>query len=135
VRPRTHALAFAYIKRLSAFIAMNVGVKHVPYQPGQSQRFNDALALGASPLECSTTPLIRAQKESFRAPPWGCGGFRFDPVSRLCLARPLAVNPAPCLTDNFSPRPTESEVFFAMATSKTLTSCRHEPFWRSLQTA
>jgi len=47
-----------------------------PYQPGQFQRFNDAFALGASPLECSTTPIILAQKESLRDPPWGCGAFR-----------------------------------------------------------
>jgi len=40
-----------------------------PYQPGQFQRFKDAFALGASPLECLTTPLMRAQNESFLAPP------------------------------------------------------------------
>jgi len=86
----------------------------VLYQPGQSQRFNDAFARGASPFECSTTPDIRAQKESLRAPPCGCGAFRCDPVSRLYLARPFAVSPAPAFVDNFSPRPTANEGFLAM---------------------
>ena len=87
----------------------------VPYQPGQSHRFSDALARGASPFECSTTPLMRAQKESFRAPPLGCGAFKSLPVSRLYFARPLAVNPAPFDTESFSPRPTAKDGFFAMA--------------------
>jgi hypothetical protein len=39
------------------------------YQPEQFQRLKDALALGASPLECSTTPDMRAQKLFFLAPP------------------------------------------------------------------
>lgn len=41
------------------------------YQPGHFHRFSDAFALGASPFECSTTPLIRAQNESLRDPPSG----------------------------------------------------------------
>ena len=34
---------------------------------------------------------MRAQKESRRAPPCGCGALRLLPVSRLYFARPLAV--------------------------------------------
>jgi hypothetical protein len=40
-----------------------------PYQLGQFHRLSDAFALSASPFECSTTPLILAQNESFRDPP------------------------------------------------------------------
>ena len=82
------------------------------YHDGQSQRFSDAFALGASPFECSTTPLILAQNESLREPPCGCGAFKFDPVSRLYLARPFSVNPAPLDTGSFSPRPTARDGFF-----------------------
>lgn len=35
------------------------------------------------------------------------GALRLLPVSLFAFARPLAVNPAPCLTDNFSPLPTD----------------------------
>ena len=34
------------------------------------------------------------------------GGFKLEPVSRLYLARPLAVSPAPLLAGRFSPLPT-----------------------------
>lgn len=37
-------------------------------------------------------PLIRAQKESRRFPPSGCGGFRFIPWA-FAEARPLAFRP------------------------------------------
>ena len=55
--------------------------------------------------------LDRAQNDFLRALSFsvlglGAGAFRFDPVSRLYLARPLAVYPAPFETGNFSPLPT-----------------------------
>jgi len=80
-----------------------------PYQPEQCQRFNDAFALGASPLACSTTPDILAQNESFLAPPLGWGAFKWLPVSRLYFSLPLAVSPAPFFVGNFSPRPTAKD--------------------------
>jgi len=52
---------------------------------------------------------MRAQNESLRGPPWGCGAFKLLPVAALYLARPLAVKPAPLDTGNFSPRPTASD--------------------------
>jgi len=51
-------------------------------------------------------PDIRAQNESLRGPPWGCGALRLLPVAALYLARPFAVKPAPLETGSFSPRPT-----------------------------
>jgi hypothetical protein len=54
----------------------------------------EALALEPGSDLRATGP-IRAQNESRLGPPWGCGAFRFDPVSRLYFARPLAVRPAP----------------------------------------
>ena len=42
------------------------------------------------------------------------GAFKLDPVALLYLARPLAVSPAPCLTDLFSPRPTERFTFLVI---------------------
>lgn len=71
----------------------------------------EALALVAGPLALRTTPAIRAQKDlrlpsSFFVFGLGAGGFRLLPVSRLYLALPLAVRPAPLDTGNFSPRPT-----------------------------
>jgi len=39
------------------------------------------------------TPPIRAQKDFFRAPPWGCGALRLDPVALLYLSRPALVRP------------------------------------------
>jgi len=61
-------------------------------------------------------PDILAQNESLRAPPSGCGAFKFDPVAALYLARPFAVKPAPCDTGSFSPRPIASEgPFFFVA--------------------
>ena len=61
---------------------------------------------GATP---GTTPDILAQNESFLDPPCGWGAFKCDPVSRLYLARPFSVRPAPLETGNFSPRPTARE--------------------------
>jgi len=60
-------------------------------------------------------PDIRAQKLFFRAASdfvfgFGAGALRFEPVSRLYLALPLAVRPAPLETGSFSPRPTDREV-------------------------
>ena len=54
-------------------------------------------------------PDILAQNESLRAPPSGCGAFKFEPVAALYLARPLAVSPAPLDAGSFSPRPIASE--------------------------
>jgi len=99
-----------------------------PYQPGQFHRCIEALDLLPFSLFSATGPIL-AQNESLRAPPSGCGAFKFDPVSRLYLARPLAVKPAPCFAGSFSPRPIANEGFFAMITSKTLTSCRRLSFW------
>jgi hypothetical protein len=68
----------------------------------------------------ATTPFILAQKDAFRPLSaavfgFGAGAFKLDPVSRLYFARPLAVNPAPFDTGNFSPRPTANETpFFAI---------------------
>jgi hypothetical protein len=61
--------------------------------------------------------LLRAQKDLWRGPDF-CGALRLLPVARLCLALPLAVRPAPFLTDSFSPLPTESlgDFFLAMIT-------------------
>ena len=69
---------------------------------------------------------MRAQNESLRAPPWGCGAFRLLPVASLYFALPLAVSPAPCLTGNFSPRPTESDTppsFILAVFADSLKSC------------
>jgi hypothetical protein len=99
-----------------------------PYHPGQFHRCIDALDLLPFSLFSATGPIL-AQNESLRPPPSGCGAFKFDPVSRLYLARPFAVKPAPCFAGSFSPRPIAKDGFFAMITSKTLTSCRHLSFW------
>ena len=55
---------------------------------------------------------MRAQKDALRPLSalvfgFGAGALRLLPVARLYLARPLAVSPAPALTDCFSPRPTD----------------------------
>ncbi len=60
-------------------------------------------------------PLILAQKDFFRAASalvlgFGAGALRLLPVSRLYLALPLAVRPAPLDTGSFSPRPTDRDV-------------------------
>ena len=78
---------------------------------------NDALALVAGPFALATTPRIRAQNDFFRPSSFlvlgfGAGAFSLLPVSLLYLARPLAVKPAPSLTDCFSPRPTDRETPF-----------------------
>jgi len=38
-------------------------------------------------------PFIRAQKESRRLPPSGCGRLRFPPVARLYARRPSSLKP------------------------------------------
>jgi hypothetical protein len=69
-----------------------------------------AFARVAGPLAFLTTPPMRAQKDFFRAASallFGfpvTGGFNFEPVALLYLARPFAVKPAPRLADSFSPR-------------------------------
>jgi hypothetical protein len=78
---------------------------------------NDALALVAGPFALATTPRIRAQNDFFRPSSFlvlgfGAGALSLLPVSLLYLARPLAVKPAPSLTDCFSPRPTDRETPF-----------------------
>ena len=70
------------------------------------------MARGASLFDLATTPFILAQKDALRpasASVLGCGAgaFRFEPVSRLAFARPLAVRPAPERVESFSPRETE----------------------------
>ncbi len=84
-----------------------------PKNYGHFHLFMAALALVAGPFDFFTTPPIRAQKDFlllaallplFTFPV--TGAFSLDPVCRLCFALPLAVNPAPLLTGNFSPRPT-----------------------------
>ena len=52
-----------------------------------------------------------AQKDLCRGPDL-VGACSLLPVSRLYFALPLAVNPLPALTDNFSPRPTDRLTFF-----------------------
>lgn len=74
-----------------------------------------ALARSAGPLAFATTPAILAQNDFFLPASalvfgLGAGAFRLLPVSRLYLARPFAVSPAPLDTGSFSPRPTDSEV-------------------------
>ncbi len=73
-----------------------------------------ALARSAGPLAFATTPAMRAQKDFLRPASalvfgFGAGGFRLLPVSRLYLARPFAVRPAPLEAGSFSPRPTDSD--------------------------
>ena len=70
------------------------------------QRFRAALPRSPS------QPAERAQKDFRRAASagvfgLGAGAVRFDPVTALYLARPLAVRPAPSETGSFSPRPTD----------------------------
>jgi hypothetical protein len=48
------------------------------------------------------------------------GAFRSLPVSRLYLALPLAVRPAPRLTGNFSPRLMARDTFFLAILSRPL---------------
>jgi hypothetical protein len=66
------------------------------------------------------TPDILAQNDFFLFArlPFGLfsvtGAFNFDPVARLYLLRPLAVNPAPRDVGIFSPRPTDSETLLAI---------------------
>ena len=43
---------------------------------------------------------------------FGAGAFKLLPVSRLYLARPLAVRPAPLETGSFSPLPTDKFTCF-----------------------
>ena len=65
-------------------------------------------ALPLSPFQ----PRERAQKDlrlalSFFVLGCGAGALRLLPVALLYFRRPLAVRPAPRLTGNFSPRPTD----------------------------
>jgi len=64
-------------------------------------------------------PDILAQKDFLRPASvlvlgFGAGAFRFEPVSLLYLARPLAVSPAPLDTGNFSPFFTERLTCFLL---------------------
>mgnify|MGYP003339982600 FL=1 len=68
-------------------------------------------------------PDIRAQNDLLRGPPCGCGAFKFDPVSLLYLALPLAVRPAPFDTGSFSPRPTDNEGPFFLLAIKYCNTC------------
>jgi hypothetical protein len=73
-----------------------------------------ARARSAGPLALATTPAILAQNDFLRLASafvfgLGAGALRLLPVSRLYLARPFAVSPAPLDTGSFSPRPTASD--------------------------
>ena len=48
------------------------------------------------------------------------GAFNLLPVARLYFALPFAVSPPPCLTERFSPRPTDrfTDFFFRLATAE-----------------
>ena len=48
------------------------------------------------------------------------GAFNLLPVARLYFALPFAVRPPPCLTERFSPRPTDrfTDFFFRLATAE-----------------
>ena len=47
------------------------------------------------------------------------GAFNLLPVARLYFALPFAVSPPPCLTERFSPRPTERFTdFLRLATAE-----------------
>ena len=65
-------------------------------------------ALPRSPFQC----LDLAQNDLCLDPDF-CGAFSLLPVARLYFLLPLAVNPPPWDTDNFSPRPTERLVLLA----------------------
>lgn len=69
----------------------------------QFQRFIDATARSLFFVALRAVAPIRAQKESLRAPPCGCGAFKFEPVAAFSLALPRAVKPAPRDVGNFSP--------------------------------
>jgi hypothetical protein len=104
-RPSGNALA----------LGVNVSVQPWLFHP-QFHRFMLARARSAF-LDFATTPPIRAQNDFLRAASalvlgCGAGALRLLPVARLYLARPLAVNPAPLLTESFSPRPTANDTLF-----------------------
>ena len=70
---------------------------------------------------------MRAQNDALRPASalvfgLGAGAFKFEPVSALYLARPLAVNPAPWEAGNFSPRPTDNDTEF-LAILLTVDDC------------
>ena len=48
------------------------------------------------------------------------GAFNLLPVARLYFALPFAVSPPPCLTERFSPRPTDrfTDFFLRLATAE-----------------
>jgi len=77
-------------------------------------------ALPRSPFQCFDL----AQNDLCLDPDF-CGAFSLLPVARLYFFLPLAVNPPPWDTDNFSPRPTErlgplfrSATFLALSSSR-----------------
>ena len=77
---------------------MNVGIKSCFHL--HPQRL--LAALPRSPFQF----LERAQNDLCLGPDF-VGAFNLLPVARLYFFLPLAVNPPPWDTDNFSPRPTE----------------------------
>ena len=90
---------------------MNVRIKTVFH-------LHPHLRLAALPLSPFQF-LERAQNDLCLGPDF-CGAFRFDPVARLYLRLPFAVNPPPLETESFSPRPTERFVSLIFACSFTV---------------
>ena len=113
---RNRALRFR-TRSASFFSRIDVSIQaHFAFLKLQRHRFSAApflVNLPFSSLIGPLTPDIRAQKLFLRPArlPFGffsvTGAFSFEPVARLYFARPLAVNPAPRLAGNFSPRPTD----------------------------
>ena len=112
-----------FLWRFAFFTALvDIGVKTFFHR--QFHLLSDALARVAGPLALRTTPRIRAQNDALRPLSalvfgLGAGALSLLPVARLYLALPLAVNPAPRLTGNFSPRPIDRDTpFLAINNSK-----------------
>ncbi len=87
-------------------------------------------------------PDILAQKDFLRPASafvlgFGAGAFRFEPVSLLYLALPLAVNPAPFDTGSFSPLDTERfTCFFFIEDEPVVRELKYvEPERQAVQTA
>ena len=77
---------------------MNIGIKSSFHLHPHRLR----AALPRSPFQL----LDLAQNDLCLGPDF-CGAFKLDPVARLYLRLPFAVNPPPAETDCFSPRPTD----------------------------
>jgi len=91
-----------------------VALRHFAFQ--HFHLFKEALARSPSLAWAATAPIL-AQKDALRPLSasvlgLGAGAFRLLPVAALYFSRPLAVNPAPALTDSFSPLPTDNDTDF-----------------------